>query len=439
MTKLLTFPQPTALFYQKIRRNKNIVYFSQKENLNDIKSFMNVNLSLLSKEHTLLFVKVFGEYYERVYNTIEEECLTLVDVSLIKNRMDDRDKAELKKYLLTPNFYSSISIKCQFNDLNEEGKLIDGVSYEELEANCIESGGYCFNRSTIYSVVNNGSKKNPFTGLPLSNTIIEEFTIPTFVILNDRRYNIRLDSLIIDDPELSDLTPLSILINLKNLFLKNSRVEDLSPLSSLTSLENLGISNTRISDLSPLVRLINLKSLELNSNEIFDLRPLAGLINLRGLSLNNNRIVNLEHLSNLPLENLHLNDNFIINISPLSQITTLKYLYLAKNHIVNLRALSSLHLVTLDLNHNFIIDISPISQITTLQELYLAENQIENLTPLSHLNNLVELELYKNSVVLNFECIANLPLTKLAIDENQQNYAAILRNSHFEIEVVNTV
>lgn len=138
---------------------------------------MNIDLKSLLKDNTLLFIKLFEEYYKRVYNLIDDEVLTLVDLTLIKDRLDDTDKSLLEKYLLTPHFYSSLTIKCPYNDTNEEGKLMDNITQEELKTNCVTSEGHCFNRSTMDSIVNRGDRKNPFTRNPLAQEIIEEFRL----------------------------------------------------------------------------------------------------------------------------------------------------------------------------------------------------------------------------------------------------------------------
>ena len=53
---------------------------------------------------------------------------------------------------------------------------------------------------------------------------------------------------VIDDQELSDVTPLAHLKNLKSLLLMNTQVRDLSPLAGLTRLEYLGLDALQVTD-----------------------------------------------------------------------------------------------------------------------------------------------------------------------------------------------
>ena len=77
----------------------------------------------------------------------------------------------------------------------------------------------------------------------------------------------------------SDVSPLSGLINLESLELSGSvLISDVSPLASLKKLKELRIINSdRLSDVSPLAALRNLEKLELQRNGISDISPLDGL------------------------------------------------------------------------------------------------------------------------------------------------------------------
>ena len=77
--------------------------------------------------------------------------------------------------------------------------------------------------------------------------------------------------------QISDLSPLSGLTNLKYLHLENNQITDLSPLKGLTNLKELRLIDNKISDITPLKRLTNLKYLHLENNQITDLSPLKGL------------------------------------------------------------------------------------------------------------------------------------------------------------------
>ena len=77
--------------------------------------------------------------------------------------------------------------------------------------------------------------------------------------------------------EIDDLTGLEFATNLTHLILEESNLTALSPLAGLTNLTLLNLSHSSIRDISVLSGLTNLTVLELQINTIKDLSPLAGL------------------------------------------------------------------------------------------------------------------------------------------------------------------
>ena len=103
-------------------------------------------------------------------------------------------------------------------------------------------------------------------------------------------------------------------------------IVDITGLEYCTNLEvlNLGGHN-KITDISPLSQLVNLEWLNLEFNEITDISPLSKLVNLKVLDLGG-RSLNVRH-------------NWITDISPLSQLVNLKVLDLAWNEITDIAPL----------------------------------------------------------------------------------------------------
>ena len=199
---------------------------------------------------------------------------------------------------------------------------------------------------------------------------------------------------------ISDVSPLSGLINLTWLSLGLNNISDVSPLSGLTNLRVLFLSYNNISDLSPLSGLTNLTGLYLRGNNISDLSPLSGLTNLTGLYLWSNNISDLSPLSGLvSLTWLELNGNNISDVSPLSGLTNLTWLQLWNNNISDLSAFSELiNLTFLLLDGNNISDLYPLSGLTNLTRLFLRSNNISDVSPLSGLINLTGLFLRNNRI-----------------------------------------
>ena len=130
--------------------------------------------------------------------------------------------------------------------------------------------------------------------------------------------------LILNEEEVSDLSPLSRLTNLKELVLSGNQITDVTPLAKLINLTRLSLGNNIITDVSSLAKLQNLESLSLSRNQITDVSSLAELQNLTGLDLSHNQITNVSPLAGL--QNLHwldLDSNQITNISPLAGLHNL--------------------------------------------------------------------------------------------------------------------
>jgi Leucine-rich repeat (LRR) protein len=206
--------------------------------------------------------------------------------------------------------------------------------------------------------------------------------------------------LILDNNEVSDISPLAGLTNLAELDLYGNQISDVSPLASLTNLEWLSLIDNQISDISPLAGLTNLTNLHLSNNQISDISPLAGLTNLARLDLHDNQISSISPLAGLTnLGWLSLHHNEISGISPLAGLTNLTGLFLSNNQISDISPVARLaNLTHLYLTYNQISDISPVASLTSLVELDLPINQITDISPLAGLTNLIYLYLYGNEI-----------------------------------------
>jgi len=141
---------------------------------------------------------------------------------------------------------------------------------------------------------------------------------------------IRMPRLHLPDNNISDITPLAGLTNLRTLHLHDNNISDLTPLAGLTNLQELVLNKNNISDLTPLAGLTNLKELWLHDNNVTDLTPLAGLTNLTMLGLDVNNISDLSPLVGLTeLKSLHLYKN---NISDSQEAMLKKALGLGHIH-----------------------------------------------------------------------------------------------------------
>ena len=93
----------------------------------------------------------------------------------------------------------------------------------------------------------------------------------------------RLASLHARDRGIQDLTGLQFAINLRGMLdLRDNQISDISPLAGLTELRELEINRNAISDISAVRGLTNLTLLTLKDNQITDISPVAGLTQLVG-------------------------------------------------------------------------------------------------------------------------------------------------------------
>jgi internalin A len=105
-----------------------------------------------------------------------------------------------------------------------------------------------------------------------------------------------LESLFLNDNEITDLAQLAPLVELQALELSGNRISDLSPLLNLTKLTNLQLENNEITNLSALAGLTELTYLNLEGNRISDPIPLYGLTKLRDLYIGQNSSLSAEQL-----------------------------------------------------------------------------------------------------------------------------------------------
>ena len=124
-------------------------------------------------------------------------------------------------------------------------------------------------------------------------------------ILQDR------DSLDLSSYQVSDLSPLHGLEQLKNLYLTDNRVVDLTTIRSLTGIEGLFLAHNQLSDISGIRHLKSLKIMDLTDNKLVDISDLSSLPNLTHLRIRYNSIQRhaLQHLAKAGL-NLISNEDF---------------------------------------------------------------------------------------------------------------------------------
>ena len=240
--------------------------------------------------------------------------------------------------------------------------------------------------------------------------------------LTGLQYAINLSRLVIENDQVSDISPIAGLINLKELSFENNPVSDLSPVRGLINLTWLEFDRTKVSDLSPVRGLINLTSLEFHDTLASDLSPVRDLTSLTRLELSRAGVSDLSPIAGLiNLEILGFTGNQISDISALKGLTNLKVISTWGNPFSDLSPLAGLtNMEKLDICGARLqnASLAPLAGLTSLKELYLVGNGISDVSPLARLTGLNRLNLAGNHIS-DVSALAGLTNLKwMGIDHN---------------------
>jgi Leucine-rich repeat (LRR) protein len=107
---------------------------------------------------------------------------------------------------------------------------------------------------------------------------------------------------------------------------------DLQPLTRLTNLQSLVLDDNDIVDITIIGELKQLTLFSAMDNEIEDISPLSGLYKLQFIDLDYNNIDNISVLANLhDLQRLFIRGNNVSDLSPLNNSTRLEVLDVRNN------------------------------------------------------------------------------------------------------------
>lgn len=177
----------------------------------------------------------------------------------------------------------------------------------------------------------------------------------------------------------------SDLYKFESLNLRGQGIYDLSGIEHCIRLQSLIIWNNHVTDLSPLSGLIQLRSLDIGYNGIADISALTPLVNLEVFFSRANHVVDLQAMTNMnQLIEVDLTSNEIWNASPLSGKPSIRDLFLEANQIVFTNPLYNLTgLERLKLSHNLVADLLPLAHNTGLSDgdtLWLVDNPLNAAT-----------------------------------------------------------
>ena len=234
---------------------------------------------------------------------------------------------------------------------------------------------------------------------------------------------------------ITDLSPLTKLINLQTLACANTKINNLGPLGDLINLQNLDCSTTQVNDLAALNNARNLRMLNIDHTEVNSLTALNNLSGVQRLSCeqtpipedsirafihNHQETIVIYKTSKLILwwnalpvswkellkQQVAIGD--IPNREQLHEIAFLKTLAIEENsNVSTLEPLSEfVRLTELAFSNTQISSLEPLRKLKTLRALICSRSPIRSIEPLSELLDLIYLD-FQNTPVEDIKPLKN--------------------------------
>lgn len=234
---------------------------------------------------------------------------------------------------------------------------------------------------------------------------------------------------IFDANNISDLSVLHCLPELKYLTFHGSNITDLSPLVHFSHLQHVELQDVTLSDLEPLTRCEQLESLDLCGLSLPEgtscLAELARCLALKHLCLAECTAAGRERLKlGTPLEALDLCNT---SAQPYLHLETLS---LRDTRVDTLSFLAGCpNIRVLDIRETLVTNLEPLMHCPRLTELKLEVDKLDNLSPLAQCPELKQLTLNGTSDRVSFEPLVRcVNLNELNCDlANEHNMAVIGR------------
>ncbi len=306
------------------------------------------------------------------------------------------------------------------------------------------------------------SLPQPFPALPRLQALylegIEELELETLLQKLPQKCP-KLTVLALEDCDIDDLTPFkSFNMPIRGLLLDQNDLSDLTPLSHLRSLEYLSLAQTSVRSLDPLTGLPNLKALDIQETSITDLQILHRLQGLSMFSAYKSLALRdltplLAHQSTLEVLNISflpagitapIWNNlpgfralrvFIAQeavpdkaaLQKIARLPTLEELTIGRNPLItDLSFAQSLpNLLYLDIHSCAVQDLTPLSKHPKIIKLIIARNPIASLAPLKTCPRLSHLYCYEVpakdwEVLLEIPSLTHVMLRKADLPTDKQ-------------------
>ena len=229
--------------------------------------------------------------------------------------------------------------------------------------------------------------------LPEQYFNLQEQLIDTFAIKYTGHINC-------SSQNITTLSGIEKLKNLKKLDCSNNKLTDLSEIAHLTALEDLNCENNQLSQLPSFQQLNHLMYLICSNNKLNTLPDFSTTLNLKKLQCNNNLITEIKGLDKLSqLEMFVAYQNKITKLPNLSALQNLVVLECHGNQLDTLIGLQGLKsLKTLSCGSNFFRSTGDLSGLVSLESIGYWANQIQQVPDLSQSPNLVSFDFNNNKL-----------------------------------------
>ena len=270
-----------------------------------------------------------------------------------------------------------------------------------------------------------------------------------------------LETLILANNELKDITALGSMNSLRYLDISGQEIQDLSPLSGLTGLVALNVSDNNVTSFQPLKGLPSLITLDVSNNPAAslegigslyslgilqasglplagDMKELSGLANLREICMEGCGLTGLDGINTNSLKVLDVNGNEISALDPISTAAKLERLDISENALLQIPSLAGCSsLKEADLSGNMLIEIDGICEAPVLEVLNFSACELTNadMEILGGMPALKSLDISYNSIVDDISLILTVPtlekvdVTRTGINtEDFDGAAEIIKN-----------
>ncbi|WNJ19668.1 leucine-rich repeat domain-containing protein [Pontibacter sp. G13] len=217
---------------------------------------------------------------------------------------------------------------------------------------------------------------------------IDSIPLSTVRLYADLKALAERDTLsLIGYPQISSLTPLSMMTRLSALDVSHTQVRDLVPIRNLTKLERLNISHTQVKDLRPLRYALDLKELDASHTPLDEISTIERFSGLTSLNVAHTRVKDLTPIAkSSQLRELIASNTAVENVAPLQGLAQLGRLELGHTSISDLTPLiNSQRLQILKIGYTGVQDLQPLSNAQDLQILWADSTGISSLEPLEGL------------------------------------------------------